>query len=357
MTAAITRTAFTRAAVTCTAGIMLALLLSACAQLETLLQPGTAPKTSSPTTENGVGLPAPATPSTTRAAWNNIGTWGIQNTGFKRGVGLSEIQASGPQLVVIGQNAWGGQPWTRSEIDAARGKRWILAYHSVGAIGTYSKHWRSDWRAGNPGWLLGENSGWAGSWNVAYWDPAWQQLILDDLDVLINTGFDGIWVDQLDSYYNPGFPGGPSQENVARAVNWVCKISAHAKARKPDFKIMVNNGTEHVDSRKYPKSLTDQYLGCIDAMTQEHLWYGQDDVPADTGYQNYLRPLLNTYPANNKKVFTLDYTAQPYRKNQVIDAARALGWVPYVGLRNLDATPTICESEAKSNLGAACSGR
>lgn len=84
------------------------------------------------------------------------------------------------------------------------GKRLILCYMSIGEAENYRYYWEPGWEIGRPVWLVDPNPEWPGNFKVRYWDPEWQSIIFgnDDsyLDRILETGFDGVYLDVVDAY-------------------------------------------------------------------------------------------------------------------------------------------------------------
>lgn len=120
------------------------------------------------------------------------------------------------------------------------GKKLILAYMSIGEAEDYRWYWKKNWDAnhdgipdkGAPSWLGPSNPEWWGNYKVKYWKPGWQAIILGSstsyLDKIIESGFDGVYLDIIDAYEYWG-PGGESGLDRSSAeqdmVDFVIKIS------------------------------------------------------------------------------------------------------------------------------------
>jgi cysteinyl-tRNA synthetase len=48
--------------------------------------------------------------------------------------------------------------------------------------------------------MRAENPDWKGNFKVAYWDPAWQEIILHEAEMRIKQGFDGLMLDIVDAF-------------------------------------------------------------------------------------------------------------------------------------------------------------
>jgi len=84
------------------------------------------------------------------------------------------------------------------------GKRLVVCYMSIGEAEDYRYYWQAGWSSGNPSWLGTENPDWEGNYKVKYWEKEWQGIIFgnDDsyLKKIINSGFDGVYLDIIDAF-------------------------------------------------------------------------------------------------------------------------------------------------------------
>ncbi len=87
---------------------------------------------------------------------------------------------------------------------ATGGKRLVISYMSIGEAEDYRFYWKDDWDKNKPSWIAGENPVWPGNYKVKYWDSRWQSIILGNedsyLDLIISTGFDGVYLDIIDAF-------------------------------------------------------------------------------------------------------------------------------------------------------------
>ncbi|MDH4143644.1 MAG: endo alpha-1,4 polygalactosaminidase [Acidimicrobiia bacterium] len=262
--------------------------------------------------------PVPTPGPGAKPAWGTAGSWGMQNSGYGPD-GLAKVAASTKGLVVTGRFNGAGQEWTRAEVEAAKANKWMLSYIAVGEAQRSEWYWRPEWNANPPAWVVGQNPWWA---NNAYADegnPEWQQLVLATIDRIIDQGFDGAFLDVVDIYWFPDYPGGPSRENMAKGAAIVCQIAQHARARVPGFKLLVNNAVNL--SRDFPG-----YADCFDGTVIEALWWFNDTTPRDDFYRNQKIDELRYVQQLGKPVYALDY-AQAWDRPRVAAEAAALGYV------------------------------
>lgn len=250
-------------------------------------------------------------------------------------IDLVAIGATAYDLVVIDYSADGSaaEAFTPAQIAALRhspgGDKVVLAYMSIGEAEDYRFYWQSAWRPGNPTWLDAENPDWGGNYKVHYWDPAWQALIFQYTDALLDAGFDGVYLDIIDAYEYYADQGRATA--AQEMADFVGAIRAHARARDPDFYIFPQNASELA-------TLVSGYLALVDGIGQEDLYYGYDgdDVPTPPAVTAELEAYLNLFRDAGKRVLTIDYATTPAHIDAAYARSRAQGYVPFATVRDLD---------------------
>ncbi len=85
------------------------------------------------------------------------------------------------------------------------GARLVIAYMSIGEAEDYRYYWKNGWSNNPPYWLVEENPDWEGNYKVKYWMKGWQDIIYGNnnsyLKKIIETGFDGAYLDLIDAFY------------------------------------------------------------------------------------------------------------------------------------------------------------
>jgi cysteinyl-tRNA synthetase len=111
--------------------------------------------------------------------------------------------------VIIMDYFFNQEEFTSEEINLLKtknngGHRLVIAYMSIGEAEDYRYYWDTDWNSDPPSWLKDENPDWEGNYKVAYWDAGWQSIIYGSsaayLDKIIETGFDGVYLDIIDAF-------------------------------------------------------------------------------------------------------------------------------------------------------------
>lgn len=84
------------------------------------------------------------------------------------------------------------------------GKRLIISYLSIGEAENYRYYWNSIWITNPPTFLASENPQFPGNYKVQYWMNQWQNIIFGNnnsyLTKILNSGFDGAYLDIIDAY-------------------------------------------------------------------------------------------------------------------------------------------------------------
>ena len=263
-----------------------------------------------------------AVPYAPRPAWNEVRSWGINNSNFDAS-GIAPIRGSVRDMVVIGRhNGHTGAEWTRDEIEAGKLSKWVLAYMAVGEAQRSEWYWQPEWETNPPAWVIGQNPYFSNNVYAELWNGDWQATLHATLDRIIDQGFDGAFLDVVDAYWMPGFPGGPAWYNKLHAALTVCALAEHARSRNPEFKLVINNALDLFWT-------IPNYMDCIDGTVIEGLWWIAGDQPRDDFYRDQKIGELAYHQAAGKPIFSLDYA--PWWDLPRVEAeARSRGYLPYV---------------------------
>jgi cysteinyl-tRNA synthetase, unknown class len=206
-------------------------------------------------------------------------------------------------------------------------RKLVLAYVDIGQAESWRNYWT--WSAaysgsgslpsGWPAFIAGPNA--AGStevFPVTYWDPNWQNIIINNqaslINEAINDGFDGVFIDCVDSYNDPSVISrakAAGKNAPQEMVSFIQKIRAYAQSKKPGFIIMQNNAADL--GVTYPLHMQN-----IDIINQEAVWYigyptstwtdpnGYDKAVSSTVSQSLIDK-LKYYKNAGKVVCDLEY--------------------------------------------------
>ena len=253
---------------------------------------------------------------------------------------VQELTRSDRDLIVIDAAYDGTTRWTKRELDAIRkGKadRMVVCYLSVGEAEDYRPYWKAQWDADKDGspdlnapeFLNAENPDWEGNYKVKYWDPQWQEIILKEVQLIIEQGFDGVYLDIIDAFeffeydarsddwidHRPN----PETGNTYREdmVQWVSRIRKALNHGGESRWLIPQNGEALVESKGY--------LGLIDAIGAEDI-FTNGKRPQKKSEVHYRLSFLNKVVEANKPVFVIEYARNQRAKAAAVDGAKAAGF-------------------------------
>jgi cysteinyl-tRNA synthetase len=117
---------------------------------------------------------------------------------------LDAVKATNYDLVLI-DLYYNEEILTLSDITSLKtksngGTRLVICYMSIGEAENYRYYWGGL----NKDLIYKENPDWAGNFSVRYWEPAWKEIIYGNdqsyTKKIINTGFDGVYLDIIEAY-------------------------------------------------------------------------------------------------------------------------------------------------------------
>ena len=292
-------------------------------------------------------------------SWNDINDFVYQ----LQDINLAAIGDTKFDLAIIDYSEDGGESGRFSAeeietlINSAGGSKRVLAYMSIGEAENYRFYWEESWDADNdgkpdtgaPAWLGPSNPDWPGNYKVRYWEPEWQSIIFGSstsyLDKIIESGFDGVYLDIIDAYeyWESGGESGEDRETAEQEmVDFVVKISEYAKGKNPDFGIFPQNGAA--------LGAYEKYLNAVTGIGQEDIYYGYDGDGQKTpgNVTKELEGYLDVFKDAGKLVLTIDYPFscsedepcfnKKTRKkiNIAYRKSRENGYIPYCTVRNLN---------------------
>jgi cysteinyl-tRNA synthetase len=236
-------------------------------------------------------------------------------------------------LVVVSISATGG---SREVIENLKqspgGKKIVLCYMSIGQAERYRFYWQQGWFEDPPSWLDERDPNWSGDYWVRYWLPEWQAIIYGSpdsyLDRILDLGFDGVYLDRVDTYYYYEERG---RETAAREMaDFVIGLAEYARERHPGFGVFPQNAEEL--GLQFP-----DYLETVTGIGVEDLYYGypRDHTPSPPEWTAERETILDQWVAADKLVLTIDYSRRPEQIDDAYARARAHGYVPYVTVRSL----------------------
>lgn len=283
-------------------------------------------------------LPSPSathivTPSATpKVSDREIDTWAFQLQEIK----IDELVEQNLDLVVLEPHPDGeDQPGLTAD-DLKRLKDTgmkVLAYLSVGEAEDYRAYWQDSWDDDPPEWLGQENLDWAGNFQVEYWTPEWQALMIKAIQSRVDDGYDGVYLDLVDAY--EAFEDEGRETARQEMIDFVVKLAKTARQSRSEFQIFVQNA----------EALTtdEVYLNTIDGLGREELYYGFEGADNEQTPREETQAMLEDLERIKKAgkiVLTVEYTNRPEQIKKATESIRRAGFVPYFAPRDLDALAT-----------------
>jgi cysteinyl-tRNA synthetase, unknown class len=232
------------------------------------------------------------------------------------------ISGSHADVVVIDPDHAGNAAKYKSK--PSGGRRAVLAYLSIGEAETWRGYWKGCCASSQPSWLTRRTQGWAGNYVVNFWDPGWKSIVAARVRQILAQGYDGFYLDRVDTYENVKAPGG----SRAAMIQFVREVSSQARSIKGDAAIIVQNAEELLDS--------DSYASAIDGIAKEDLFHGA----SHNGQRNPSTmvagsiSLLKRAKARGKAIFVVEYLSGGTAAGVAAEIRRQ-GFVPNFAGRSL----------------------
>lgn len=206
----------------------------------------------------------------------------------------------------------------------------VLGYLSVGEVPKHSPHFKT---MNDKGLLLSENKNWKGSYFVDIRAREWQKILIEEsIPSLLGKGFDGIFLDTVDSPLDAERRNGKAYSGMSdAAIKFVKAVRLHY----PNIKIMMNRAysilpeiASHIDMELGESVFTDYHF--------DKKVYGKVEPSL---YKQQVKRLQEAKKINpSLAVYTLDY-ADPLDSafiREIYSVQRANGFTPYVATIGLE---------------------
>ena len=261
---------------------------------------------------------------------DEVDAWAVQLQGFDRLGAVERIVDSPYDLVVIDvvDSVKGMERFdTKGVVRRVReGGRLCLAYLNVGQAEEYRRDFDARFV------LAADPEGWKGDYVARFWEDEWRALVLRRVDVAIERGFDGVYLDWVLAFEIV-------DDGRERMAELISALAAHGRAKRPGFLVVMQNG-----GALLPDVPVDGYAQeCVSFRGQANAaWEDPEaaDIPLPaTGDWSTEALLARVKGAKGVKRFTLDYAAKPANVELARRRAREAGAVPFVSRVSLDRLP------------------
>ncbi len=214
-------------------------------------------------------------------------SWSYQLQGDMRSTGKSDAD-----VAVVDPDHTGNPSKLKTKPNGE--KRDVLAYISIGEVEEGRAYMK---KQGKKSWNTGKTQGWEGNYAAKYWDEEWKGIVKERVSKAIEAGYDGVYLDRVDTYQNLKAPNGSRKE----MIGFVKEVAEEARSKRGNAAVVVQNAEELLSDKGYVAS--------IDGVAKESLYYGvrgkgrrNDDGEIATS-RNYLRKAKD----EGKAVYVVEY--------------------------------------------------
>lgn len=118
---------------------------------------------------------------------------------------LQALKNTNHDVLVVDGFYNGNQALTKDEVRSLKFKklgsrRLVLAWIDVGQASDDSYYWQREWQVGNPSWISALDRTHPGKYHLEFWNPAWKAIIGKTFAGLVDMGFDGIVLANVEAY-------------------------------------------------------------------------------------------------------------------------------------------------------------
>ncbi|KKB35495.1 MJ1477/TM1410 family putative glycoside hydrolase [Bacillus thermotolerans] len=277
---------------------------------------------------------------------------------------LDEAQKSGTSIMVM-EPVLGGvkdKKFSKQEIQQLKDQGITpIAYLSIGEISHFQTRWQEEWGEFNgqklkvskraPQWIgKVPNKDWPEGVKVRYWKEDWWELVKEDLDEIMDLGYEGVYLDIIDAFEYWGnedtygffkekkYGSDPASEREAaeRMIQFVQRLSMYAKHKESEFKIVPQNGENILEYDDH-----EEYLEHVDGIGVEDVWFDEEKPQSESFTEERLSH-LEKFVEEGKFVLSVDYVdngkgysgANKDRINAYIASCLSQGFYCYPALTN-----------------------
>ena len=244
-------------------------------------------------------------------------------------------------------------------------RKLVVAYVDIGEAEDWRWYWTwsSSWPSGPkpadwPAYIVTKDpQGWAGNYPVAFWDPAWKDVIIygqqqtpdanrnydSVIDEAVVDGFDGIYLDWVEAFEDATVMAAAGSLDLAsEMIAFIGEMRAHAQAMHPGFLIIQQNAASLATGHP-------ELFGVIDALAQEAIWFDGDadvawggasghDIVTDSALTSEYLQNLAVFQSAGLPVFDCEYAVS--NASTAYARASAHGFVGHATRRSLSQLTT-----------------
>lgn len=201
----------------------------------------------------------------------------------------------------------------------------VIAYVNFGMAEEWRKYWREEWENEPPPWMGPESGEWGGEHLVMFWEDEWLRIIEEIIGELVENGYDGILLDNIDvcEYWS------------MRGYDGINLLLASLKRVREGFegKLYANLGTA------IQLVYENEFQSIVDGVMREEVWFSYRGAVDEEEREEVLKALIY-FKKLGKDVIIVDYTDEPSQIQYILERCDELGFRCFVGSRELDELPS-----------------
>ena len=101
---------------------------------------------------------------------------------------------------------------------------------------------------------------------MKFWDERWWPVVQGRIDRSIAAGFDGVYLDMVTTYEEIKGTQFKSEDRAEKMVDLIARISAYAKSKNGDFKIVPQNCPELYTWSYWQPEPNSKFINAIDGI-------------------------------------------------------------------------------------------
>ncbi|MCP4218326.1 MAG: hypothetical protein GY765_27060 [bacterium] len=324
--------------------------------------------------------------------------WGYQIQGLDNDGAIAVLANSRYDMVVIDPTVTTSPDFDAagmvSQIKASKAndgvhRKLVIAYIDIGQAEEWRWYWNGQTTYEEQGecnssfipqiqtwapWVVAcDPDGWAGNYPVAFWDPGWQDVVINGttlgaslnlyfdsmLDEVIQDGFDGIYLDWVEAWEMDAVSTRAQNEGKdpgREMLTFIKRMRTYGRQYNPNFIVIQQNSSELINEVGASELAT-----AVDGIAQEGVWWDGDAIDDNwndpAGYDqascctDYYLSRLQKYRTAGLPVLVCDYAVQ--NADDVYEKCETYGFIGYATRRPLSfltTTPPDFQDPASSSI-------
>ncbi|MAF78286.1 MAG: hypothetical protein CME60_08990 [Halobacteriovoraceae bacterium] len=252
--------------------------------------------------------------------------WGYQLQGYNSPYDYRRIYETQNTLWVIDRD------YKDRKVDSSKIMRLkengnlIISYFSIGEAEDYRDYYKNMPRD----LVEHENKNWEGNFKVKYWDSRWHKIMLRYLDGILDSGFDGVYLDIVDAF--DYYPEEMKKQRANQMQGLIALISKHAKRKNPQFKIIQQNGSSIIHYLDDPT----KWYSLIDGLAIESMFFsGSKAMNNAFKLDDSIMSTLGSYRDQNIPIFSVEYISDDALIKKYAQLAKEYKVIPLTSDREL----------------------